>query len=503
MFGSISAALRYCKGSEEQYKEFCKHVGANMWRNEEQHVLLGEGYCRQWTDVTGRPRIIHGQIAKCERHRVDENRLQFTVAYHQSALLSSPKADNTQNTVIPERESFDSKWAWGGNYQARAKALEPVPSAKPLCSFRTWHIPDQHHENLALNDDGSLTPQLTLFFRSFMLVFNVGPSSIPNAGNGVFVTCTSLAPAGKAVSPYFELELGEFLDLGIYAPFRAEDRKSMHIVILKNFIHSLSCEEWGFDTFDDDFQYDITDDVKGDVHELARKHIPAYVNECSPNQNPSVHAWHDPEGSVHYLLGHEDDANGKFQLPADGKTLTEIFIDYGSKYEYVRIRKGYSRLSPDERLPKIQQMERDEHEYIREIHTFSCSELKDANEFFSPIFQNAAAFVRDETRERALCVAILLKTRAQAILSEFANLDVDSESICDNGVTSLDVKALVGDFDNLILTVCKRWEEPEAMRDDLLRKDLFADLLKEVWQLNDLSGLTAREFVGKIQGNKN
>jgi hypothetical protein len=501
MFGSIIAALRHCKGSEEHYNEFCKHVGANMWRNEEQHVLLGQGYCRQWTDVKGMPRIIHGHIAKCERHRVDENRLQFTVAYHQSAVLSSIEADNIRNTVMPERESVDSKWAWGGNYQYhRANALEPVPAARPLCSFRTWRIPDQRHEYFALNDDGSLTPQLTLVFRTFMLMFNVGPSSIPNAGNGVFVTCTSLAPPGK-LSPYFELEPGEFLDLGVYAPFRAEDRKSMHIFILKNFIHSLSCEDWGFDTLDDGFQYDITDDVTGDVHELARKRILAYVNECSPNQNPSVHAWHDPEGSVHFLLGHEDDSNGKLQLPADGKTLTEVSIDYGSKYEYVRIRKGYSRLPPEECLPKIQQMERDEHEYIREIRTFSCSELNDANEFFSRSFQDAAAFGRDETRERALCVAILLKTRAQAILSEFANLDVDSESICDNGVTSLDVKDLVSAFDNLILTVCKQWERPEEMREDLLRKELFADLLKEVWQLNDLSGLTTMEFVGKIRGN--
>lgn len=495
-FGAIKTALRQFKGDAEHFDKFCKHVGASCWRNEREHVLLGSGYCRQWTDLTGRPRIIHGCITKCETHLFDHRQQRFIVTYNHDTLFEFNEAFNGGDSSLPKQEEILPKWAWGGNYKYRAKASEPKIPSIPTCPFWSWHIPDQRHECLVLDESGNLTPKLTLVFRRFKLVFTVGTSSIPNAGNGVFVTCTALALPGEACPPFFELEPGQYLDLGVYAPFRPEDRKAMHIVILKNFIHSLRCEEWSFDTFVDDFQFDITDDVTGDVHELATQHIPAYVNECCTNQTPSVHAWHDPEESVHYLLGHEDDADGNLQLPADGKTSTEILVDYGARYEYVRIRKGYPRVQPDENL--LSKMKSDEHEYIREILTFSCSEVKESTTFFSGIFQNPAAFAREEARERALCVAVLLKARAQSILNEFSGIDVRTESFCDNGVTLVDMEGLVNEIGDLILTVCKQWDAPEEVRESLLSKDLFATVLKEAWKVDDVSDLTPLEFVKKI-----
>ena len=202
-------------------------------------------------------------------------------------------------------------------------------------------------EELVYGSDGKKLPRLILVWTSYQLLFTVGPSTIPNAGLGVFVQCTSLVPART----HLRLKKGEMLDLGVYAPFRKEDVKEECVFLVKNFIMGLKCEEWTFDAGPTQvsYQFDITDDWTGELHDLAAQHIPAYVNESNMESLPSVHAEHDPEGVVHYLLGGR---TNDLILPADGSKV-ELFINYGPKYERVRIRKNYSFLPPAQQLSAV------------------------------------------------------------------------------------------------------------------------------------------------------
>jgi hypothetical protein len=86
---------------------------------------------------------------------------------------------------------------------------------------------------------------------------------------------------------------------------------------------------------------DITDD-RGDLHSVARQHLPPYVNEVTnPFVDPqTVHMAFDGQGNLHYLLGHRHVALGPFRLTADG-TERELLTDYGIHYEAVRQEKGY------------------------------------------------------------------------------------------------------------------------------------------------------------------
>lgn len=81
--------------------------------------------------------------------------------------------------------------------------------------------------------------------------------------------------------------------------------------------------------------FDITDDKTGSIHDIAKEHVPIYVNEVNAGGVPCVKAEHDPEGFVHYLIGHRYAEEGPFHLTADGKEM-EILIDYGEGYENVR-----------------------------------------------------------------------------------------------------------------------------------------------------------------------
>jgi hypothetical protein len=93
---------------------------------------------------------------------------------------------------------------------------------------------------------------------------------------------------------------------------------------------------------DEGFVYDITDD-SGDLHSIAKQHIPPYVNEIIDPflEEQCVYSAFDCQGALHYLLGHMHPIDGNLRLSADG-TKREIFTDYGILYETIRQRKGYS-----------------------------------------------------------------------------------------------------------------------------------------------------------------
>jgi len=151
------------------------------------------------------------------------------------------------------------------------------------------------------------------------------------------------------------LNFGELIDVGVYAPHRDADIKWNCIMVLKDYIHSGKPEEWTFGNyFSEDHALDITDEITGDLHDIAKENLCSYVNETvDANKQPqNIFAYHDPEGALHYLFGIEYSNDYSIEeyktaLSHLNKKLKsgdefEVFINYGETYESVRIRKGYS-----------------------------------------------------------------------------------------------------------------------------------------------------------------
>ena len=82
---------------------------------------------------------------------------------------------------------------------------------------------------------------------------------------------------------------------------------------------------------------DITDDIDGDPHADARKHIPMYVNEVG----------HTKAYKKNVLIG-AGGADGVHYYAMIDKTMkkgdtVELLCNYNTGYESVRERKGYGR----------------------------------------------------------------------------------------------------------------------------------------------------------------
>jgi hypothetical protein len=232
-------------------------VGTRLLVQEEDNIMLGKGFSREWTNVDGQKRHVSGVITNVES---DLHTFYFTVTYDVvsrnlvNALLSNNCSSSNSSSCclyVPDTETFLEPDVLGGHLLDNQK-LGVVDSSQWMQQFAvspfyiSWLVPDLRHEVLCPdeNDDGAFLPVLTMVVRGFQIVFTAKTSSIPNAGNGVFVTCTALR--GKTM---FELAPGELLDMGVYAPYRSQDRRKDHIWLLKNFVHRLKCEEFGFGMF--------------------------------------------------------------------------------------------------------------------------------------------------------------------------------------------------------------------------------------------------------------
>ena len=301
-------------------------------------------------------------------------------------------------------------------------------------------------------------PFLQLVVKGYLLQFVVKLSNIPDAGFGVFVQCvknfgvSSNAKKkknnnngnGSSSSDYGDAEdrdqfvLGDYemLDLGIYAPFQHDDIKTESVFKLKNFIHQLACDEWSFSSSRSNEVYDITGDVDGKPHEIARSHTLMYVNECNEGESPNIRAVHDVSGAVHYLM--EVDA-----LEVGGEPR-ELYIDYGEKYERIRFRKGYSKFSFDPEAEaqlkgkdKEELVDDDDSLYIEEVEAdYSAIHCMDAVEFImNNNFKNATPLVKKR-------IGILLNSiylRIQKLIKQRGQSDYVVQQL---GVVSVELDKL-------------------------------------------------------------
>lgn len=413
--------------------------------------LIGRGICQKWVDVQDRTKIVDGVITHCEQNNVDKSVL-FTIRYNEVSRSLVNSLQNRCGSTVPLTRKIKSQLAFGGCILFDE---DRGPKAKDSISIRKlarkkpcwkWITPDIRVEELV-----DSLPKLTLAVRGYKLVFTVKQSGIANAGLGVFIKATQCMDG--PVAP-FELEKGELVDLGIYAPFLATDRKKEAVTFVKNYIHSFKTEEWVYNTDDPSAMFDITDNHTGDIHEEAKRHIPAYVNECSSAIVPTVQAENDPEGNVHYLLGV---VNGeKLSLPVNGDPM-EIFVNYGLHYEKVRLRKGYSKLPPERKAAMLEQLKSEDMEYLDEISNFSKQDVGYCIDFFKELYSVGAPVVQPLVQKRSARMLQLLQKRARAI--------VDSDE---------NAEELLGKYAETVSRLLSSLPEPEVLPDIAVEEKVSA-----------------------------
>ncbi|KAI2500919.1 hypothetical protein MHU86_13526 [Fragilaria crotonensis] len=399
-FHSFEQALNRCRGEIQDAKaaqvEFETHVGGSLLWNDDGHFLVGKEYYHEWTDADGRKKVIYGSITGCERDKLDKDYLWFTVTYNDESFDDIVKSKPSYELDFKPIKRMSLEWALGGYLAYASKhGSSLLKDSAVSSSVRRWLTPDMRIEDVVPGPGGKEMPRLTLVWNGFRLVFSVRQSTILNAGLGVFVQCTSLVPLRTSL----KLRKGEMLDLGVYAPLRKEDLKEECVFLVKNFIMGLKCEEWTFDAGQTpaSHQLDITDDWTGELHEIAARRILPYMNECKVKDNPSVYAAHDPEGVLHYML---DARVSDLTLPADG-SMVELFINYGPKYERIRIRRNYSFLPAAEQLSHAKSVHQENAEYLEEISGYQGPEVTCCVEFVSKIVKTGA--LPDEFLLNALC----------------------------------------------------------------------------------------------------
>lgn len=121
--------------------------------------------------------------------------------------------------------------------------------------------------------------------------------------------------------------------LGRYGPFRKADRKSKDGAFdIKSFIFSHDPSEWAFAVQEKLFgreeqTIDITDDLTGKTHDIAKSHVPMYVNEVGHNKTlvQNVDALERHDRSIHYYIN--------IREPMEKGDTVELLTDYlDSKY---------------------------------------------------------------------------------------------------------------------------------------------------------------------------
>jgi hypothetical protein len=145
--------------------------------------------------------------------------------------------------------------------------------------------------------------------------------------------------------PFSSEELG-CIDLGLYAPFVRTDRKYQSMSDIKNFLWTGLPSSYQFE-FDENVDSvrrrkqvaDITDDLTGFPHQIARANVAMYINETGGHRDLKQTVWALDQGidGIHYLFHTKNIGEMK-----KGDVI-ELLICYSDSYDDVRGRQGYGK----------------------------------------------------------------------------------------------------------------------------------------------------------------
>jgi hypothetical protein len=325
---------------EMSKREFFEQIGASTFRRLAHHSLLGELYMQEWIRADCTKMVITGKITEAEKDIISKEE-RFTVSYNAESLKMANCGSPSGLRVSPSAH-VDSHVAWDGCLRGHEMITEMKPTrllARKPSKLERWLTPFAASREMVPTEEAQVVgyrelPVLRLRYKSFLLKFRVRKSTIEGAGFGVFLSVVSELDKGPKE---FILESGELLDFGVYAPFREEDVRSDHEFLVKSLIHDCKNEAYAWESNTREKYLDITDNVTGELHMIARTHVHPFVNEIQDPtfEIPVVLPRMDPEGACHYLLGHAPQYSAEpFVFAADGSE-TEIFVDYGEHYENV------------------------------------------------------------------------------------------------------------------------------------------------------------------------
>jgi hypothetical protein len=406
---SFTSSLKYGKCRA------CRHMTTCTLKNEHQgHFLMKQGFYHEWINHEGKRKAAFGTFVSCVN---DEGVLHFSIELDLSvgtwlAFGVRNEAPNPPLLCVEEADAWAGYLSFVAQTEGRKYSIPSDRLPREIPIHRHYIVPTVIH---------SCSQQRTieLVVKGYRLKLKVKESKIPKGGLGLFVKAEPIASLKhREKGAAFVLEEGELVDLGVYGPLRTEDLKPDHVVIVKRFIHNKKSEKWSFEAFGDPrLVFDITDDDTGNLSKLAEKNILVFTNETNGKDIPAVFAKNDPEGAMHYYLGHNDCGQGPLLIPTDG-TEMELKIDYGPKYEMVRVRNGYSRLSGQKLKEARMEAYCDEKDMLNDLSKLTTGEISDIYSFLEKL--NSSWTDSKTTNDRgpvgrAMLVALLLLCRVKAI----------------------------------------------------------------------------------------
>lgn len=157
-----------------------------------------------------------------------------------------------------------------------------------------WIVPMDY---LRKTVDGN--PVITFSIGNFNFLLTREISTIPNAGNGLFLTVTTTTP-GTMV---FELESGRLIDFGVYGPTTKEELMDETTMTIKNFLYDKMPGIYAFQSRYKGYIIDIIDDATGEINHQAQSSLLVYANEIDGIETPDLQVKYDAHGAVHFLLG--------------------------------------------------------------------------------------------------------------------------------------------------------------------------------------------------------
>lgn len=118
----------------------------------------------------------------------------------------------------------------------------------------------------------------------------------------------------------------------------------------------------------------------------------------------------------------------KFALRADGETEKELFVNYGEKYEDVRIREGYSTLSQKQQKVVLRRAAKHQREFLLDVFEYEPESLQRCVDFFSTKLipehyygeGGQGKHIDPELRDRALNMSRMFNIRGKRIMDTMA-----------------------------------------------------------------------------------
>lgn len=411
--------------------------------------------------------VIYGEVVSCVENDTGGDR-SYTIRFAESTRTTANTYASELRNHVPATIALDEVTTFAGciAYGEKVGTYQDLQSLGIQHPFR-WSTPDFIDP---ADVGGGLLPRWTLTVRGVQITLQVKESGIAGLGRGVWASCLPLGPRRHNV---FELAPGDMIDLGVYSPIRAEDRKPEFLALAKNLIHNWECESYNFEVAQHERGgemnvLDLTADETGYLHAEARASVLPFVNEVDAREEiPSIKADYDPAGSVHYLLGHFDEDYGPFRLRTDGTAL-ELKVNYGPLYEKVRVRKGYSR-AKGKRLKQIQEeIAQDDLTAFFDLRSSTIHKVLGILDFTERVCKSyEAAAWPNFKRERALLLCLSLCSRARELEAVSGGVVIKRKFVRKR------LKALTK-------ILSRKWNEDEAFQTSMLSQSFYRTVLMEL-----------------------